>query len=76
MGVTFKMDTEDYDDQVGHDTDENLIKSTVMLATSFNKVIRTLDKRYENNVSTNVKDNQHKNSKGINFQHPRKDEED
>lgn len=49
---------------------------TIMLATGFNKVIRTLDKRYENNVSTNVKDNQHKNSKDSNFQHPRNDEED
>lgn len=60
-GVTFKVDTEDYDNQVECDANKNMNDSIVMYSKSFIKFMRRLDKRSRNNVSTNIKDNQHQN---------------
>lgn len=70
--VALKEDTKDCDDQVECDAHENLIESIDMHDNSFSKVMRRLDKRSKNNVYTIVKDNQHKNPNGGNFQHKRK----
>lgn len=57
-GVAFKVDIVDCEDQLTRDIDENLIDYISMLPKNFRKVMRILDRRYENNVSTNAKDNQ------------------
>lgn len=44
-GVAFKVDIEDYDDQVNRDANENVTESIFMLAKSFSKVMRRLDKK-------------------------------
>ena len=46
---------EDCKYQVDYDFEEN-----PRLAKTFSKVMRKLDKRFENNISTNVKNIQHK----------------
>lgn len=66
-GVALKVHIEDYDDQVECDANENLIESIVR-AKSFIKIMRRINKRFRNNVCINVKDNQHQNSVGGNFQ--------
>lgn len=67
VGVVFKVDTEYCDDREEHVVDENVNESIKRLAKSICKVMRRFDKRSENNVFANVKDNKHKNSKGGNF---------
>lgn len=64
--MAFKMDTGDCNDQLECDVDENLTKPIGMLK-SFRKVMRKFDKILGNNVSTNVKDNQHYIPKGGKF---------
>lgn len=63
-GAAFKVDTEDCEDQVEHDANANLIGFISMLTKNFRKFIRKRDRRYENNVYINVKDNRQQYSKG------------
>lgn len=65
--VVFKADVEKGDDQVEGDADEKLTKFIAFLAKNFSNVMRRLDKRLRNNVTTNIKNNQHHNLKGVNF---------
>lgn len=44
-GVAFKVDIEDCDDQVDCEANENVTESIFMLAKSFSKVMRRLDKK-------------------------------
>lgn len=62
------MDIINCEYQVNHDTTANIIESIAMLCKNFSNVMRRLDKRSGNNVSTNVKYNQHQNLKGGKFQ--------
>lgn len=62
------MDTIDYEDHVDHDTNANITGYISILCKNFSKVMRRIGKRSENIISTNIKDNQHHNLKGYNFQ--------
>lgn len=74
-GVVFKVETKDCDDQIKYDVDENLIVSISMPAKSVVKVMIRPDKRFRNNDSTNVKDNNVYSLKSVKFQRKGKDGE-
>lgn len=61
---------EDCEYQVEYDSKEN-----IKFAKIFRKVMRIIEKRYGNNVPTNIKDNQHHNFNKCNFQQKGKDGE-
>lgn len=66
-GATFKTNTANNEDQVSHDTDKNITESITILSNKFSNFMRILDRRYENNVSVNVKGNQQQSLKSGNF---------
>lgn len=65
--MVFKAEVKEDDDQIKGDADENLTEYSALLAISFSKSMWSL-RRSMNNVTSNVKDNEHFNSKGFNFQ--------
>lgn len=66
-GATFKTNTANNEDQVSHDIDKSIIESITILSNKFSNFMRILDRRFENNVSLNVKGNQQQSLTSGNF---------
>ena len=72
-GIAFKADVEDDKEQDIKDIDDNMFKFIPLLAKTFGKVMRRLNRRYRNNVMTNVKDKVPNKRRGFNFQRRNKE---
>lgn len=68
-GVTFKVNIENDYERVEEDTYDNIYEFIALLAKGFGKVMRRLDRRSRNNVTTSVRDNLPPNFKGLCPQH-------
>lgn len=74
-GVAFKADVEDDKEQDIKDIDDNMFKFISLLAKTFGKRMRRLNRRYRNNVMTNVKDKVSEKSRSFNSLQGKKQED-
>lgn len=57
-GITFKTNTTDHGNQLSNATNKHINEYIPILAKNFSKVMSKLNRRYVNNVSSNIKHNQ------------------